>query len=466
MRAATPRPSAPGSKGAASTSAFLEPGAVLAALPCLEALYAAAAQQHSSLLTSFSAVQSANQLIRVTAAELAMGYRASHGEAALLHTKLISFLSEPFLAARQDDEGAAASHMQLLFDLCHGEQWHAAARLCSEILLHTHDKAPEATAIVLMEFGTSALRALRVTKAKPSTLEADMSVLHAFALACADCAHEVATMCSEVVHASLHNDKSTICKHGMDILVADLHFYAPENFQQLAAPHIRCLASCLQNKDATVRMRALSSLQALADGLWAAEAAACPDADSFIKLLTSPLVDRLVDKSQLVRRKALQAVDALSKHAPHTDGPALEAARHLVNALLPNLLAVVSAPPDTTLASDNARQSVLDILAGLPETLCRAALEVTFCLPHAKRTARRLLSAERSRLTALGAVPAEAVEHDGHEAVQAAAMNSLGQLAALSEPLSQCYSPVVASVLQLPHADLKQPPQSADPVPG
>ena len=69
-----------------------------------------------------------------------MSYKPSQGEAALLHSKLICFLSKPFLAARMGNEGAAADHMQLLVDLCHGEQWQAAARVTSAILLYTHDK--------------------------------------------------------------------------------------------------------------------------------------------------------------------------------------------------------------------------------------------------------------------------------------------------------------------------------------
>ena len=59
---AQPELAATGSKGAAkkSSSAFLEPGAALATLPTLEALYEAVAPQHS-LLSSFSAAQSADQ---------------------------------------------------------------------------------------------------------------------------------------------------------------------------------------------------------------------------------------------------------------------------------------------------------------------------------------------------------------------------------------------------------------------
>ena len=78
-----------------------------------------------------------------------------------------------------------------------------------------------------------------------------------------------------------------------------MHFYPPEAFQHAAALHIRSLASCeppaakflcvgcmtclllnmhvllgLQDKDATVRMRALSSVHALADRLWEAESMA------------------------------------------------------------------------------------------------------------------------------------------------------------------------------------------------
>ena len=161
---------APGNQSAAkkSSSAFLEPGAALATLTTLEALHEAVAPQHS-LLSSFGAAQSADQarsalagqagvntvckpaastpirhcfvqLIRMTVAELALAYKASHGKAALLHTRLVALLSQPFLAAREDDEGSASSHMQLLLDLCHGEHWQPAARVCSEVLLHTRNK--------------------------------------------------------------------------------------------------------------------------------------------------------------------------------------------------------------------------------------------------------------------------------------------------------------------------------------
>lgn len=80
------------------------------------------------------------QLVRLTVAEMALAYRAGHGEAALLHARLIALLSKPFLAARHDDEGSASSHLQLLLDLRHGERWQAAARVCSEVLLHTRNK--------------------------------------------------------------------------------------------------------------------------------------------------------------------------------------------------------------------------------------------------------------------------------------------------------------------------------------
>ena len=67
---------------------------------------------------------------------------------------------------------------------------------------------------------------------------------------------------------------------------------------------------------------------------------------------------RLLDKSQLVRRKALQALDALSKRAPQADSSlhAVSAARSLLDAALPHLMAIVSAPPDSPLASDGAWQ--------------------------------------------------------------------------------------------------------------
>ncbi len=68
-----------------------------------------------------------------------MSYKTSQGDAALLHSRLICFLSKPLLAARTGNDGAAADHMQLLLYLCHGEQWQAAARVSSAILLHTHD---------------------------------------------------------------------------------------------------------------------------------------------------------------------------------------------------------------------------------------------------------------------------------------------------------------------------------------
>ena len=81
-----------------------------------------------------------------------------------------------------------------------------------------------------------------------------------------------------------------------------MHFYPPDAFQHAAALHIRSLASCeppaakclcmgcmtclllnmhvllgLQDKDATVRMRALSSVHGQADRLW--EAAVMPHVD-------------------------------------------------------------------------------------------------------------------------------------------------------------------------------------------
>ena len=69
-------------------------------------------------------------------------------------------------------------------------------------------------------------------------------------------------------------------------------------------------------------------------------------------------VRRLLDKSQLVRRKALQAVDALSKRAPQSSGSlhALSAARSLLDAAMPRLLALILAPPDSPLALDGNPQ--------------------------------------------------------------------------------------------------------------
>lgn len=65
-----------------------------------------------------------------------------------------------------------------------------------------------------------------------------------------------------------------------------------------------------------------------------------------------------MEKSQLVRRKALQALAALCDHAPLGDeaGHAVQAAKQLVNAVWPHLLAYLSAPPDSPLASEEARQ--------------------------------------------------------------------------------------------------------------
>ena len=63
---------------------------------------------------------------------------------------------------------------------------------------HLYMQAPEAAAMLLIECGASALRALHDTKAKGSCLEADVSILHTYALEGADCAHEVAMMCTEV----------------------------------------------------------------------------------------------------------------------------------------------------------------------------------------------------------------------------------------------------------------------------
>ena len=78
---------------------------------------------------------------------MALAYKTGHGEAALLHARLVAFLSKPFLAARHDDEGSASSHMQLLLDLCHSERWQAAARVCSDILLHTRNKVRQSMRI-------------------------------------------------------------------------------------------------------------------------------------------------------------------------------------------------------------------------------------------------------------------------------------------------------------------------------
>ena len=169
---------------------------------------------------------------------MALAYKAGHGEAAHLHTRLIGFLSKPFLAARHDDEGSASSHMQLLFGLCHSERWQAAARVCSEVLLHTRNKvrqctrskvsmlrvnerfgimharhnlavcrglmqchckqAPEVAAILLIECDVRAAQNLQDAKAKSSSSEAGVSILHAYASEGPDCAHEAALMCREV----------------------------------------------------------------------------------------------------------------------------------------------------------------------------------------------------------------------------------------------------------------------------
>ncbi len=52
--------------------------------------------------------------------------------------------------------------------------------------------------MLLIECGMSAVRTLRDTKAKGNSLDADVSILHTYALAGPDCAHEVALMCTEV----------------------------------------------------------------------------------------------------------------------------------------------------------------------------------------------------------------------------------------------------------------------------
>ncbi len=63
-----PRATVPGSRAAASSSALLgatlEPGTVLSALTTLEALYDAVVQQQSRVLSSFSAMQSADQVCK------------------------------------------------------------------------------------------------------------------------------------------------------------------------------------------------------------------------------------------------------------------------------------------------------------------------------------------------------------------------------------------------------------------
>ena len=64
-----------------------------------------------------------------------------------------------------------------------------------------------------------------------------------------------------------------------------------------------------------------------------------------------------------MRRKALQAVVALCKHAPHGPHPphAAAAAKQLADAVLPHLLAHLSAPPDSPLAQDDARQVSISV---------------------------------------------------------------------------------------------------------
>ena len=59
-----------------------------------------------------------------------------------------------------------------------------------------------------------------------------------------------------------------------------------------------------------------------------------------------------------MRRKALQAVDALSKRALQSSGSphALSAARSLLGAAMPHLLALILAPPDSPLATSGKTQ--------------------------------------------------------------------------------------------------------------
>ena len=59
-------------------------------------------------------------------------------------------------------------------------------------------QAPKTAAMLLIECGMSAARALHDTKAKGNILEAYMSILHTYALEGADCAHEVVMMCTKV----------------------------------------------------------------------------------------------------------------------------------------------------------------------------------------------------------------------------------------------------------------------------
>ena len=84
----------------------------------------------------------------------------------------------------------------------------------------------------------------------------------------------------------------------------------------------------------------------------------CRRAGTILGTSHVPDAHRLLDKSQLVRRKALQALDALCKHAPQSDSSlhAVLAARSLLHAALSNLLAILLAPPASTLASDGAWQ--------------------------------------------------------------------------------------------------------------
>lgn len=59
-------------------------------------------------------------------------------------------------------------------------------------------QAPEAAAMLLIECGVSAAQSLQGTKAKSSSFEAGVSILHTYASEGPACAHEVALMCREV----------------------------------------------------------------------------------------------------------------------------------------------------------------------------------------------------------------------------------------------------------------------------
>ena len=56
-------------------------------------------------------------------------------------------------------------------------------------------QAREAATMLLVECGMSAVQALHGAKPKGNGLEADVSILHTYALAGPDCAHEVLLMC-------------------------------------------------------------------------------------------------------------------------------------------------------------------------------------------------------------------------------------------------------------------------------